>query len=277
MGIDVTATSASAVSSREAALHIRRTVLKQSKRAGVGHIGSALSVADLIAAAYEVMDNINPDDADRDRFVLSKGHAALALFAMLNHIGQLSESDLDTYCADDSLLGVHPENALRGIDFSTGSLGQGLPMAVGAALAAKMQGSSRRVIALVSDAECNEGSIWEAAMFAGHHRLSGLTAIIDLNEQQALGFTRDVSSVDDMAARWRAFGWDTIEVDGHDHDSLIQHLSAPARPDAAPRVLVARTTFGCGVSFMERQIKWHYLPMNDEQFADAMNEVEAGR
>src|SRR5579872_7007724 len=168
---------------------IRRIVLEQSKRAHVGHIGSALSIADLVGAVFSVIGAPDPSDGDRDRFVLSKGHAALALYAALSVVGTLSNDDLATFCADDSLLGVHPEHSLRGIDFSTGSLGQGLSMATGAALAARMHHSARRVIAIVSDAECNEGVIWEAAMFAAHHRLENLTVLVDNNHQQAFGYT----------------------------------------------------------------------------------------
>ena len=182
---------------------IRRIVLDQSKRAGVGHIGSALSVVDIVAAAYAgVLEIASPDDPDRDRFILSKGHAALAVYAALFLRGWLTQEDLDGYCGDGALLGTHPEHALRGVDFSTGSLGHGLSIGAGSALAGRLLGSRRRVFVLLSDAECNEGSVWEAAMFAAHHRLSNLVAIIDLNGQQALGYTRDVMNLSPMAARW---------------------------------------------------------------------------
>jgi len=256
---------------------IRRIVLEQSKRANVGHIGSSLSVADIVAALYGgVLRIAEPDASDRDRFVLSKGHAVLAVYAALALRGWLTAADLDTYCGDGSRLGVHPEHTLRGIDFSTGSLGQGLSIGAGAALAARLQRVDRRVFVLVSDAECNEGALWEAVMFAAHHRLANLTAIVDLNGQQALGYTDDVLSLSPMAARWRAFGWDVHEVDGHDVAGMqrtIADLDATAGP---PHVLVARTTFGKGVSYMERQIKWHYWPMSEDEYRQAMAEVEAG-
>jgi transketolase len=250
---------------------IRRVVLEQSKRAHVGHIGSALSIADLIGAVYSVLGAQDPTDPDRDRFVLSKGHAALALYAVLAEVGVLSPDDLTTFCGDASLLGVHPEHALSGIDFSTGSLGQGLSMAVGAALAATMQGSSRRVIALLSDAECNEGAVWEAAMFAAQHRLRNLTVLVDHNHQQAFGYTNDVLESRELPARWRAFGWDVVEADGHDEAGLVQILTST--PTDLPRVIVAETVFGKGVSYMEREIKWHYLPMSDSDFDQAMLEI----
>jgi transketolase len=253
---------------------IRRTVLEQSKRAHVGHIGSALSIADMVGAAFGVLGSRDSGDRDRDRFVLSKGHAALALYAALAEVGTLAQMDLETFCGDDSLLGVHPEHLLAGVDFSTGSLGQGLSMAVGAALAAKMQGSARRIIAIVSDAECNEGAIWEAAMFASQHRLRGLTVMVDHNHQQAFGYTADVLSSDAMVDRWRAFGWEVFPADGHDEATLARILRADAGD--RPRVIVAETTFGKGVSYMEGEIKWHYLPMSDSEYELAMTEIEVG-
>lgn len=256
-------------------LEIRRIILDQSKRANVGHIGSALGVADIVAVLYGRLLRIStPEDHERDRFVLSKGHAALALYAALHLRGWLSRDDLNTYCGDGTLLGVHPECKLRGVDFATGSLGQGLCMAVGAALAARLQKSTRRAFTLLSDAECNEGSVWEAVMFAAHQKLSNLIAIIDLNGQQALGYTDDVLSLSPMAARWRAFGWDVHEVDGHDVAVLRETVERLNMANGPPHALIARTVFGKGVSFMERQIKWHYWPMSDTEYQQAMAEIE---
>jgi transketolase len=253
---------------------IRQIVLQQSKRANVGHIGSGLSVADLIAALYGgVLHQAAPRDADRDRFVLSKGHAALALYAALHLRGWLSAEQLDTYCGDNSLLGVHPERELPGVDFSTGSLGHGLSMGAGAALAARLQGSTRRVFVLLSDAECNEGSVWEAVMFAAHQRLGNLIAVVDVNRQQAFGYTEQVINLEPLGQRWAAFGWDVHEVDGHDVAHLTACLNGLPEGPGAPHVLIANTVFGRGVSFMERQIKWHYLPMSDAQYQQAMAEV----
>ena len=261
---------------RGLAHQIRRIVLEQSKRAHVGHIGSALSVAEILAALYGSILRIPaPDDPDRDRFVLSKGHAALALYAALFLKGWLAEATLNTYCADNSLLGVHPEHALDGVDFSTGSLGQGLSVGAGGALAARLQGSARRVFVLVSDAECNEGAVWEAAMFASHHRLANLIAIVDLNGQQALGYTEDVLSLSPMAERWRAFGWDVHEVDGHDVAAMQDVIAGLDTTAGAPHVLVARTVSGKGVSYMERQIKWHYWPMSDDEYHRALDDIRA--
>ena len=259
-----------------AAKQIRRVILEQSKRAHVGHIGSALSVADIIAALYGgVLRVSEPKDPERDRFVLAKGHAMLAVYAALFLKGWLSKEDLNTYCGDGTMLGVHPEYGLRGVDFASGSLGQGLSMAAGAALAARLQQSPRRAFALLSDAECNEGSVWEAVMFAAHQRLSNLIAIVDLNGQQALGYTEEVLSLSPMAARWRAFGWDVHEVDGHNVAALHTTLAGLDTAGGPPHVLIARTTFGKGVSYMEGQIKWHYWPMSDAEYQQAMQEVEA--
>jgi transketolase len=254
---------------------IRRIVLEQSKRAGVGHIGSALSIADIIASLYSGVVNVPAtDDPERDRFILSKGHAALALYAALHLRGFVTRDQLDTYCGDGTLLGVHPEHALTGVDVSTGSLGQGLSIATGIALAARMQGSRRRAFVLISDAECNEGSVWEAAMFAAHHRLSNVIAIVDVNKQQALGYTEDVLSLSPLTDKWRAFGWDVHAVDGHDIDALTQTMTALEQDEGPPHILIADTTFGKGVSFMEGQIKWHYLPMSDDEYARALREIE---
>ncbi len=256
---------------------LRRIILEQSKRANVGHIGSALSVADILAALYSGILRIEtPDDPERDRFILSKGHAALALYAALHLRGLLDAETLDTYCGDGSLLGVHPEPALPGVDFATGSLGHGLSIGAGAALGARLQGSSRRALVLVSDAELGEGSLWEAVMFAAHHRLSNVVAIVDWNGQGALGYTEDVLSLRGLPDRFRSFGWDVHEVDGHDPDSIERTVSG-LEVDGPPHVLIAHTTFGKGVSFMEGKIHWHYWPMSDEEYLQALAEVSAGR
>jgi transketolase len=253
---------------------LRHLILEESKRANVGHIASALSIVEILSALYEHVLRIDdPADPDRDRFILGKGHAALALYAAIHLRGWIPREELATYCADDTWLGVHPEHAVPGVDLATGSLGQGLSFGVGAALAARMQGSSRRVFVLISDAECNEGAVWEAAMFAAHHRLGNLTVIIDLNGQQALGHTVDVLDLSPMADRWRAFGWDASEVDGHDVDALVEVLCAPVAAVGVPRVVVARTVAGKGVSFMERQVCWHYLPMKDDHYIAALTEI----
>ncbi|MBF0611606.1 MAG: transketolase [Magnetococcales bacterium] len=255
---------------------IRGIILEQSKRAYVGHIGSGLCIADMVAALYgNILRATSPDDPERDRFILSKGHAALALYAALYLKGWISRESLDSYCGNDSLLGVHPVSELTGVDFSTGSLGHGMSLAVGAALAARLQGSPRRVFALISDAECNEGVVWEAAMFAAHHHLNNLIVMIDLNGQQAIGYTHEVINLENMAEKWRSFGWDAYEIDGHDPLSIIQLANTNNRRAGQPMVLVCRTIFGKGVSFMENRIEWHYLPMDEALYQQALKEVAA--
>ena len=251
----------------------RRLILDAAYRAGVGHIGSALSVVDILAVLYGGVLRIPAlDDRDRDRFILSKGHSALALYAVLALAGHLPLTALDGYCEDGGL-GVHPARTTPGVDFSTGSLGHGLSYGVGAALSARLDTSSRRVVVLLSDAELNEGSTWEAVMFAAHHRLGALTAVVDLNGQQALGHTRDVLDLEPVGDRFRSWGWDAHEVDGHDATALREVLAGRLPVFSPPRVVLARTVSGKGVRFMEGRVPWRYLPMNDEEYRSACDDV----
>jgi transketolase len=255
------------------AAHVRRVTIETSKRADIGHIGSCLCVADLLAALYGDVLRGEPDDPDRDRFVLSKGHAALALYAALNGIDRLPDAELAAFCSDGAELNTHPEHTVRGVDFSTGSLGQGLSIGTGAALGARLLGSSRRVFVLVSDAECNEGALWEAVMFAAHHRLANLVAIVDENGQQALGKTRDVLDLAPLRRRFEAFGWDVHEADGHDVAQLAATLNGLDTLAGPPHAVIAHTTFGKGVSYMEGRLAWHYLPMSDSEYERALAEL----
>ncbi len=255
---------------------IRKIILGLAYKAHVGHIGSALSVADILVALYSQVLNLpSLRHPERDRFILSNGHAAMALYAALYLKGFLSQEILDTFGCDDTLLGVHPERLLPGIDFCSGSLGQGISMGVGAALAARLQKSARRIFVTVSDGECNEGSLWEAAMFAAHHSLANLVVIIDQNGQQALDYTRNVLNTSPLEDRWRAFGWDVHPVDGHSVDGLVAEIAGLNFHLGPPHVLVAHTTFGKGVRFMENQVKWHYLPLSDADYRVASEQIEA--
>jgi transketolase len=261
---------------RALARALRRWTIEQSLRSNVGHIGSALSIADVMAALWGGTMNAPGTQAeDRDRFILGKGHAALALYGALRWRGLLSEEAFRTYCADGSLLGVHPERDLPGVDVSTGSLGQGLSVGCGLAHGLELRGLPSKVWVLVSDAECNEGQVWEAAMFAGHHRLQNLCVVVDLNGLQALGHTADILSVPHLAQVWEAMGWEAVEADGHDLTALLTILNRP--PAGRPRVLVARTVMGKGVSFMEGRVEWHYRNISPEQARDALRELEAER
>jgi len=257
------------------ACEIRKLVLLESKRAGVGHIGSALSIADIVGLLYSRVLNIkSPGDPERDRFILSKGHAVLAVYAALQLKGFITREELGTFCNDGTSLCGHPEIGVPGIDFATGSLGMGLSFGVGSAVAAGKAKSSRRTFVLVSDAELNEGALWESVLFAGHHKLSNLIVFVDLNGQQALGYTKDVLDTSSVENKFKAFNWDVHIVDGHDTEQMLDTINKLDLESGAPHVLVCKTTFGKGVSYMQNKIEWHYLPMSNDQFEQAMKEIE---
>ena len=258
---------------RQMARALRRWIIEQSLRSNVGHIGSALGIVDIMSALWAgVMDRPGTREPERDRFILGKGHAALALYGALRFKGLLDEEAFRTYCGDGSALGVHPEHVLPGVDVSTGSLGQGLSIGCGLALAFQKKKNPARVYALLSDAECNEGQVWEAAMFAAHHGLRNLTVVVDLNGLQALGHTRDVLARSAQAGVWSAFGWDAVEVDGHDAEALVRALQPS--PGERPRAFVARTVLGKGVPFMEDRLDWHYRNLTAEQAREALAHLE---
>lgn len=259
-----------------AARTMRRWIVERSLASNVGHVGSALCIVEIMTALWgRVMRDPGSGRPDRDRFLLGKGHAALALYCALHWRGLLDEKTLATYCGDGSLLGAHPEAELPGVDASTGSLGQALSVGCGLAYGLREKGSAGRVFVLLSDAECNEGQVWEAAMFAAQHRLSNLTAIVDYNGTQALGATRDVLDLDPLAERWRTFGWHAEEVDGHDVDALVEASSCDST--GRPRVVVARTVMGKGVSFMEGRVEWHYRNLTPALARQALYEIDGGR
>lgn len=253
---------------RRDALAIRKTFLGMHYRAKAGHIGTGLSAID--ALAYLHKSWLTPEDA----FILSKGHGASSLYATLHHFGVLSDEVLDTYYKDGTLLPAHPAaGAIAAIPAATGSLGHGLPIAAGMAYGRKyLEGSTARIAALLSDGECNEGSVWEAAAFAAHHRLSNLLVIVDANGLQGFGKTTDVLDMEPMADKWKSFGFDTREINGHDFDQLREACS---ELDATrPRCVIARTVKGNGVRFMEGKLEWHYLPMTEAQFNEALADLE---
>ena len=255
---------------------IRRWIIEQSLASNVGHIGSALSIVDLVSGLWgAVMNKPGSNAPDRDRFILSKGHAALTLYAALRWNGLIDEKTYQTYCRDGSRLGVHPEFGLDGVDLCTGSLGHGLSVGCGLALGFRKRDLPSQVFVLLSDAECNEGQVWEAAMFAAQQRLSNLTALVDLNGLQAMGHTRSILDLNQPGI-WRAFDWVVEEVNGHDLAQLIQTLTPPAHGRGAgkPRVIIARTIAGYGVSFMENQVDWHYKNLTPEQARLALRELE---
>jgi transketolase len=254
---------------------IRTDILHMVHRARASHVGSGFSIADILAVLYaDVMriDPQRPDWPERDRLVVSKGHAAAALYAALANRGFFPRDMLESYCSNGSLLTGHVSHAVPGVELSTGSLGHGLSVAAGFALAAKLDGMKWRSFALLSDGECDEGSIWEAALFAGHHHLNSLTAIIDYNKIQSFGRVADVLDLEPFADKWRSFGWEVREVDGHDHAALGAGLAAGS---VRPLCLLCHTVKGKGVDFMEDRLEWHYKSPNDEQLAAALAEVEA--
>jgi transketolase len=253
------------------AQRIRIRILQSAFNASKGHIGSALSIADIIAAVAPRVRGLGTRDSGRDRFVLSKGHAAMAWYGALRELHVIDDEVLASYGTDGSLLGTHPDPALTGVDFMTGSLGQGFSYAVGSAMAARRSQNPWSVYAVLSDSELNEGVTWEVALLAAHHRCAALTVVLDLNGQQALGFTRDVLNTSAAPTAFRAMGWHVTEVDGHDVDALTSALSASSEERGGmPHLIVARTIAGKGVDFMERRIEWHYLPMTPDQYTSAL-------
>jgi transketolase len=258
-------------------LTMRRWIIERSLASQVGHIGSALSIVEIMAALWgRLLRDPGSRDPARDRFILAKGHAALALYCAMRWTGLLDEPTFATYCGDGSQLGAHPEHSLPGVELSTGSLGHGLSVGCGLAYGLRAKDIPAHVFVLMSDAECNEGQVWEAAMFAGHHRLTRLSAVVDVNGTQALGHTERVLNLAPLAAKWRAFGWDAREVDGHDLGPLLAALTPSDRADA-PRIVLARTVLGKGVSFMENVVDWHYRNLSPDLAARALAELERRR
>lgn len=263
----------------ELARRIRIHALKMTSRGGSSHIGAALSIADILAVLYGKVLNVDPRKpraADRDRFILSKGHAGAAAYATLAECGFFPTEKLETHYQDGSDLSGHVSHkGIPGVEFSTGSLGHGLGVAAGMALAAKLKGESYRCFALLSDGECDEGSNWEAILFAGHHGLSNLVAVIDYNKIQSLAPVSETIALEPFADKWRAFGWDVREVDGHNHAALVDVFANTAGSTEKPAVVIAHTTKGKGVSFMENQVLWHYRTARGEEFDAAMKELES--
>lgn len=259
---------------------MRIDIVKMIAQAGSGHPGGSLSCIDTLAALYfgGVLDYdaANPQKPDRDRFILAKGHAAPALYAVLAHAGYFPREDLMTLRHLGSKLQGHPDCRLvPGVEVSTGSLGQGLSIAAGMACGLRLQGSASRVFALLGDGECEEGQVWEAAMFAAHEQLGNLIAIVDCNGLQIDGAVDDVVQTGTLAEKFSAFGWSVSEVDGHNIDAVAAELArCKAAGGIAPHAVMARTIKGKGVSFMENQVGWHGKAPNDEQLAVALAELE---
>lgn len=263
-----------------AAARIRASVLRMSHAARGSHVGSSLSMADLLAVLYGGIlrvDPTRPTWPDRDRFLLSKGHGAAAIYAALAGRGFFGQDWLETYCRDGSRLGGHVNHdGVPGVEVSTGSLGHGLPIGCGMALAARWDRRPSRVFVLLSDGECDEGSTWEAVLFAAHHRLENLIAIVDYNKIQSLGAVAEVLDLEPLGEKWRAFGWGVKEIDGHDLRQIESVLSTLPFQASRPSCLIAHTVKGKGVSFMEHQLAWHYRSPDDELLDRALGELELG-
>lgn len=256
---------------------IRYRTVRTSHLSGTPHLGSCLSCIDLLVYLYWRVLKIDPaqhDRSDRDRFILSKGHAAPALFQVLAERGFFEVERLEDYGVDGSVFGEHPPapKYLPGIEAATGSLGHGLPMGLGMALAARITKIPYRVFAILSDGECNEGSVWESALMAAAQKVSNLTIFIDYNKWQATGRSDEVLGLSPLRDKWSAFGWCASEVDGHDFDAIHQSLEH-SKNDERPKVIVAHTVKGKGVSFMEDDNNWHYRIPKREEVLAAANEL----
>jgi transketolase len=244
------------------AREIRFRTIRNSHLTGTPHLGSCLSCTDLLVWLYWNIlriDPQNPQSLDRDRFILSKGHAAPVLFQVLAERGFYSRADLEDYGQDGSIFGEHPPTPdhLAGIEAATGSLGHGLPMGLGMALAARIQGWAYQVYVVLSDGECNEGSVWEAALMASAQRVQNLTIFVDYNKWQATGRSDEVLGLSPLAEKWKAFGWATAEIDGHSFEAMAGALGGLSR-DPRPKAIVCNTVKGKGIPFMEDDNNWHY-------------------
>ena len=256
---------------------IRVQTARMIHRAKSSHLGSAYSMVDLLAVLYGRILRIDPkrpEAAERDRFVLSKGHACAALYAVLAEGGFFPKEWLEDFYQDGARLAGHATHVgVPGVEVSTGSLGHGLPIACGMALAGKRDGCGYRVFALLSDGECDEGSTWEAILFAGHHKLDNLISIVDYNKIQSLGSVKEVLDLEPLADKWRAFGWAVREINGHDIAQIEQTLGAVPFEANRPSCIVAHTVKGKGVSFMENELLWHYRAPDEEELARALTEL----
>jgi len=261
----------------EIARKIRIKILEMVFNSQTSHIGSAFSIVDILTVLYFnilSIDPRNPWAEDRDRFILSKGHAAAALYATLALRGFFHEDILNKYCINGGLLPGHStKDCVPGVEASTGSLGHGLSMGIGMAIAGKFDKKDFRVFVLLSDGECNEGTVWEAAMFASHHRLDNLIAIVDYNGLQAFGPTKEVLDLEPFANKWISFGWECREIDGHDFLEIQDTLNIVPFSKNKPSIIIAKTIKGKGVSFMENKLAWHYKSPSKDQYKLALEEL----
>lgn len=265
---------------KKKAYYIRYLILEAIVAAKKGHIGGAFSCTDILTTLYYGnilrFDANKPDWDERDRFLLSKGHSGVALFAVLADLGFFELAELKIFCRNNSRLGGHPDRRVPGIEADTGSLGHGLGIGVGMALRAKMDMKDYLTVVLLGDGECYEGSVWEAFLFASHHNLNNLIAVIDRNRQCVLDYTEDCVRLEPFDKKLQSFGWDTLMVDGHSHQDLFEVFSAiRERVSEKPLAIIANTIKGKGVSYMEGQIKWHHGIPSDEEYQIAVRELSS--
>ena len=271
------------MTSEQLAWRIRRHGIEMTHLSGGSHIGAVLSVADIIAVLYADVMKYNSENHKwdgRDRMILSKGHAGASIYAALAESGFFPVEELKTHYADGSRLSGHVSHHVPGVDFSTGSLGHGLSAGTGMAYALKKDGKNSRVFVVMGDGECDEGSVWEAALFANHYRLDNLIAVVDHNRMQSLDFCENTIELESLSDKWKAFGWNVVEINGNDHDELKKAfndiMSKHEGQANKPSVIIANTTKGCGVSFMENDILWHYrFPHDGWEYDCAVNELNA--
>ena len=268
-----------AMNSEELAWKIRRDAINMVQHAHSSHIGGILSVADIIAVLYSDVLRVNPSDPEdecRDRFVMSKGHCGVAVYAALAEKGFFPVDELKTYGDDGGMFSCHISHKVPGVEVTTGSLGHGICMACGMALHAKLKHKDYKVYAVVGDGECNEGSVWETAMFASQYKLDNFTVIVDRNGMQAMGFCKDVIDMEPLVAKWESFGWKTVNVkDGNNHDQL--RAAFAVQYDGHPRVIIANTIKGKGISYMENKLLWHYHDPQGKEYEKAIKELEDSR
>ncbi len=269
------------MTSEQLAWKIKRHGVEMTHISRGSHIGAVLSVSDIVAVLYKDVLNVNPEDPKmpgRDRFILSKGHAGAAVYAALAETGFFDVEELKTHYANGSRLSGHVSHkGVPGIEFSTGSLGHGLPVACGMAYAAKKDGKNHKVFVVCGDGECDEGSMWEAALMAHQFKLDNLILTIDYNKMQSLDFCENTLALEPFVDKWKAFGWNVIDCDGHNHDDLKRAYKLAKESKDKPTVVIANTIKGKGISFMENDILWHYRTPQGEEYDAAVKELEAQR
>ncbi|MCJ7471820.1 MAG: transketolase [Actinobacteria bacterium] len=263
---------------KEISNKIRCSIVTMVKDASVGHIGGSLSVTDILVALYFKVLNIdpkNPDWENRDRLVLSKGHGATAIYSVLAERGFFPAKELETFGIIDSKFQVHPDKTkVPGIEASTGALGQGLSVAAGMALAARLDNKDYHTYAILGDGEIQEGQIWEAAMFSAHYKLDNLTAILDYNNVQLMGDVPDIMGIAPVNLKWESFGWNVVETDGHDFEKILTSIDQARNTKDGPTIIIADTTKGKGVSFMQDTCTWHGNVPSDDEYEKAIKELK---